>query len=173
MPHVFTLEGADVGNLGPFPQEHDATLGQPVQIWSTEAESSLARRLRRLPFVHQPAPGLGDSREVVVNYIYGSPLGPHGAPIGPARLPTLVYDYDELLRRAQAREHNEREKEIRRWINKRYEAATIGLGDMTEFLRRQNPVLASLLVLGTSMLVSLAVGGAVVWALKRTGYRSE
>lgn len=135
MPHVFTLEGADLGE-----QPANRPAAWP-SLWTTESAQDLTQRLQRLPLMRRPpAPGLG--HDETVYYTYGSPLGPHVAPIGPARVPIRVYDVAQF-------------------------------NDATEFLRKQNPVLATLLVFGASLAVSLAVGSAAVWALQRTGYQVE
>jgi hypothetical protein len=50
--------------------------------------------------------------------------------------------------------------------------ADTGLGlDVTEFLRKQNPVLAGVLVLGGSMLTGLLLGSISIWVLNKAGYR--
>jgi hypothetical protein len=84
-------------------------------------------------------PGLGNHD---VYYEYGSPLGPHIAPIGPARVPVRVFDSREF-------------------------------GDATEFLRKQNPLVAAGLAFAASLVVSLAVGSVAVWGLRRAGYKAE
>jgi hypothetical protein len=42
-----------------------------------------------------PVPDLGH-HDATVYYEYGSPLGPHIAPIGPARVPIRVFDASEF-----------------------------------------------------------------------------
>jgi len=143
MPHVFTLEGADLSTM--------------PQIWSAEAESDLMQRLQRLPSMRTRPPGLGDA-----TVWYPGPSMPHRAlNVGPARPPTPVYDADEL-----------RQRHFRRTVWRRQIAVMRnGLGDATEFLRKQNPVVSAVLVLGASLATSLAVGSIAVYALRKAGAR--
>ena len=129
--------------------------------------------------------GANLSAEPVVSFPQaGSPLAPHGAPIGPARPPTLVFGPGGTpimyRRRYPAR------GPVVDYCDPSYftvmdggqtvipyQQQQLGDGVIIDFLRKQHPVVAGAMVLGGSLLTGLLFGGFAVWLLYKTGYRPK
>jgi hypothetical protein len=110
----------------------------------------------------------------VVNYPdWGQPLAPTAQPIGPARPQVPVFGPGGTpvpYRRAYPARGP-----VCDYCSP--EAAALngdgaGLGaDVTDFLRKQNPLVAGALVLGGSLLTGVVLGSLSVWILHKAGYR--
>ena len=108
----------------------------------------------------------------VVNYPeWGQPLAPTAQPIGPARPQVPVFGPGGTP------------VPYRRMYPARgpvcdYCAPTTAAlngsnlsADVTEFLRKQNPLVAGALVLGGSLLTGFVLGSLSVWIIHKAGYR--
>lgn len=110
----------------------------------------------------------------VVHYpAWGQPLAPTAQPIGPARPQVPVFGpggtpvpYQRTYpARGPVCDYCSPEAAA---LN----GASAGLGtDVTEFLRKQNPLVAGTLVLGGSLLTGVVLGSLSVWILHKAGYR--
>jgi hypothetical protein len=139
MPHVFALEGLSATQLA------GAQLAAPTSITPNSG----------VTVVHYPQDG--------------SPLGPHGVPIGPARPQVPVYGPGGTPVAYRA-------AYPARGPVCDYCAPTTaalngpGLGfDLTEYLGRQSPAMTAAIGLVGAMLVGSLLGGAAVWAFRAGG----
>lgn len=109
--------------------------------------------------------------QVVYYPDWGQPLAPTGSPIGPARPQVPVYGPGGTP--VPYRATYPARGPVCDYCAPPM-AALNGpqLGDVTEFLRRQNPLVAGALVLGGSLLTGTVLGSLAVWILHGAGYRA-
>jgi hypothetical protein len=107
-----------------------------------------------------------------------SPLGPHGAIIGPTRVATPVFGPGGTPQMYRSR--FPARGPVCDYCDPNYYTVASGgqdvipyqqqqLGDAVDFLRKQNPVVAGLLVLGGSLLTGTVLSLGAVWLYKKAG----
>ena len=110
----------------------------------------------------------------VVHYpAWGQPLAPTAQPIGPARPQVPVFGPGGTpvsYRRAYPARGPVCDYCSPETAALNGDSAGLG-ADVTDFLRKQNPLVAGALVLGGSLLTGVVLGSLSVWILHKAGYR--
>lgn len=196
MPSVFSLEGltqAQLAGLGAAaPRRHivRSACGPGKMMTPYGCQQSMPSSAH---FGHACSPGkmmtpygcqqampahatFGDPSLVTVNFpAYGSPLAPHGAPIGPARPETPVFGPGGTP--VMYRRHFPDRGPV---VDYCAPAVYVGpdgssngnLGDVSDFIGQQTPAVGAAMVVGGTLAIAALLAGGAVFILKKVGHRS-